>query len=79
MFNEHTGQSDQMANGNKRKLNFPRPDRKEFHFPELPFIIQSKETKRMEGTHLLHGSTDLQMSSFTKPLFVTKLTFYNVI
>ncbi|XP_045674590.1 cyclin-dependent kinase-like 3 isoform X2 [Phyllostomus hastatus] len=47
-FNEHTGQSDQMANGNKRKLNFPRPDRKEFHFPELPFIIQSKETKRME-------------------------------
>ncbi|KAM8764973.1 cyclin-dependent kinase-like 3 isoform 2-T2 [Rhynchonycteris naso] len=48
VFNERTGQSDQMANGNKRKLNFSRPDRKEFHFPELPFIIQSKEMKRME-------------------------------
>ncbi|XP_037006750.2 cyclin-dependent kinase-like 3 isoform X2 [Artibeus jamaicensis] len=48
IFNEHTGQNDQIANGNKRKLNFPRPDRKEFHFPELPFIIQSKEIKRME-------------------------------
>ncbi|XP_066199787.1 cyclin-dependent kinase-like 3 [Saccopteryx leptura] len=48
VFNERTGQSDQMANGNKRKLNFSRPDRKEFHFPELPFIKQSKEMKRME-------------------------------
>nr|KAF6479426.1 cyclin dependent kinase like 3 [Molossus molossus] len=48
VFNEQTSQSDQMANGNKRKLNFARPDRKEFHFPELPFIIQSKEMKRME-------------------------------
>ncbi|XP_036906352.1 cyclin-dependent kinase-like 3 isoform X2 [Sturnira hondurensis] len=48
IFNEHTGQNNQMANGNKRKLNFPRPDRKEFHFPELPFILQSKEMKRME-------------------------------
>ncbi|XP_016053038.1 PREDICTED: cyclin-dependent kinase-like 3 isoform X2 [Miniopterus natalensis] len=48
VFNEQTSQSDQMANGNKRKLNFPRPDRKEFHFPKLPFIIQSKEVKRMD-------------------------------
>ncbi|XP_055409764.1 cyclin-dependent kinase-like 3 isoform X2 [Bubalus kerabau] len=48
VFNERTSQTDQMANGNKRKLNFPRSDRKEFHFPELPFIIQSKEMKGME-------------------------------
>ncbi|XP_024896499.1 cyclin-dependent kinase-like 3 [Pteropus alecto] len=48
VFNERTGQSDQMANGNKRKLNFSRSDRKEFHFPELPFTIQSKEMKGME-------------------------------
>uniref|UniRef100_A0A673SX66 Cyclin-dependent kinase-like 3 n=1 Tax=Suricata suricatta TaxID=37032 RepID=A0A673SX66_SURSU len=47
-FNEQTGQSDQMANGSKRKMNFSRSDRKEFHFPELPFTIQSKEMKRME-------------------------------
>ncbi|XP_057590985.1 cyclin-dependent kinase-like 3 isoform X1 [Hippopotamus amphibius kiboko] len=49
VFNERAGQSDQMANGNKRKLNFSRCDRKEFHFPELPFTIRSKEMKRMEG------------------------------
>ncbi|XP_036701828.1 cyclin-dependent kinase-like 3 isoform X1 [Balaenoptera musculus] len=48
VFNERTGQSDQMANGNKRKLNFSRTNRKEFHFPELPFTIQSKEMKGME-------------------------------
>ncbi|XP_058396429.1 cyclin-dependent kinase-like 3 isoform X2 [Diceros bicornis minor] len=48
VFNERTGQSDQMANGNKRKLNFSRSDRKEFHFPELPFTTQSKEMKAME-------------------------------
>ncbi|XP_076994577.1 cyclin-dependent kinase-like 3 isoform X3 [Tamandua tetradactyla] len=48
VFNERAGQSDQMANGNKRKLNFSRSDRKEFHFPELPFRIQSKEMKGME-------------------------------
>nr|XP_020763705.1 cyclin-dependent kinase-like 3 isoform X3 [Odocoileus virginianus texanus] len=48
VFNEQTSQTDQMANGNKRKLNFSRSDRKEFHFPELPFIIQSKEMKGME-------------------------------
>ncbi|KAI4541240.1 hypothetical protein MG293_008382 [Ovis ammon polii] len=48
VFNERTSQTDQMANGNKRKLNFSRSDRKEFHFPELPFIIQSKEMKGME-------------------------------
>ncbi|XP_058134782.1 cyclin-dependent kinase-like 3 isoform X2 [Dasypus novemcinctus] len=48
VFNEQTGQSDQMATGNKRKLNFLRSDRKEFHFPELPFTIQSKEMKGME-------------------------------
>ncbi|XP_045650645.1 cyclin-dependent kinase-like 3 isoform X3 [Ursus americanus] len=48
VFNERTGQSDQMANGNKRKLNFSRSDRKEFHFPELPFTVQPKEVKGME-------------------------------
>nr|XP_030725478.1 cyclin-dependent kinase-like 3 isoform X4 [Globicephala melas] len=48
VFNERTGQSDQMANGNKRKLNFSRTNRKEFHFPELPFTIQSKGMKGME-------------------------------
>uniref|UniRef100_A0A8D1VNB8 Cyclin-dependent kinase-like 3 n=1 Tax=Sus scrofa TaxID=9823 RepID=A0A8D1VNB8_PIG len=47
-FNDRTGPSDQMANGNKRKLNFSRFERKEFHFPELPFIIPSKEMKGME-------------------------------
>ncbi|XP_012583367.1 PREDICTED: cyclin-dependent kinase-like 3 isoform X2 [Condylura cristata] len=48
IFNERAGQSDQMANGNKRKLNFSRSDRREFHFPELPFTIQSKEMKGIE-------------------------------
>uniref|UniRef100_A0A8C3VM20 Cyclin-dependent kinase-like 3 n=1 Tax=Catagonus wagneri TaxID=51154 RepID=A0A8C3VM20_9CETA len=48
VFNDGMGPSDQMANGNKRKLNFSRFDRKEFHFPELPFIIQSKELKGVE-------------------------------
>uniref|UniRef100_A0ABI7Y0H3 Protein kinase domain-containing protein n=1 Tax=Felis catus TaxID=9685 RepID=A0ABI7Y0H3_FELCA len=48
IFNERTGQNDQIANGNKRKLNFSRSDRKEFHFPELPFTIQPKEMKGME-------------------------------
>ncbi|XP_035583324.1 cyclin-dependent kinase-like 3 isoform X3 [Zalophus californianus] len=48
IFSERTGQSDQMANGNKRKLNFSRSARKEFHFPELPFTVQSKEVKGME-------------------------------
>ncbi|XP_070273264.1 cyclin-dependent kinase-like 3 [Myotis yumanensis] len=48
VFSERTSQSDQMASGNKRKLNFSRPDRKEFHFPKLPFIIQSNDMKRTE-------------------------------
>ncbi|XP_047412966.1 cyclin-dependent kinase-like 3 [Sciurus carolinensis] len=48
VFDERTGPSNQMASGNKRKLNFSRSDRKEFHFPELPFTIQSKEMKGME-------------------------------
>ncbi|XP_029402483.1 cyclin-dependent kinase-like 3 isoform X3 [Mus pahari] len=48
-FNERTGQNDQIASGNKRKLNFPKCDRKEFHFPELPFTVQAKEMKGMEG------------------------------
>uniref|UniRef100_G1PLJ9 Cyclin-dependent kinase-like 3 n=1 Tax=Myotis lucifugus TaxID=59463 RepID=G1PLJ9_MYOLU len=48
VFSERTSQSDQMASGNKRKLNFSRSDRKEFHFPKLPFIIQSNEMKRTE-------------------------------
>ncbi|ELK37917.1 Cyclin-dependent kinase-like 3 [Myotis davidii] len=48
VFSERTSQSDQMASGNKRKLHFSRPDRREFHFPKLPFIIQSSEIKRTE-------------------------------
>nr|KAF6348036.1 cyclin dependent kinase like 3 [Myotis myotis] len=48
VFSERTSQSDHMASGNKRKLNFSRPDRREFHFPKLPFIIQSSEMKRTE-------------------------------
>nr|XP_008012634.2 cyclin-dependent kinase-like 3 isoform X1 [Chlorocebus sabaeus]XP_037863752.1 cyclin-dependent kinase-like 3 isoform X1 [Chlorocebus sabaeus] len=48
IFNERTGHSDQMSNENKRKLNFSRSDRKEFHFPELPVTIQPKDTKGME-------------------------------
>ncbi|XP_069340154.1 cyclin-dependent kinase-like 3 isoform X2 [Eulemur rufifrons] len=48
IFNERTGQSDQMASGNKRKLNFSRSDKKEFHFPELPFPVQSKDLKGTE-------------------------------
>uniref|UniRef100_A0A671FTL7 Cyclin-dependent kinase-like 3 n=1 Tax=Rhinolophus ferrumequinum TaxID=59479 RepID=A0A671FTL7_RHIFE len=48
VFNERAGQSHQMANENQRKMNFSRSGRKEFHFPELPFIIQSKEMKGME-------------------------------
>nr|XP_020023365.1 cyclin-dependent kinase-like 3 [Castor canadensis] len=48
VFNEQTGQSDQVVSGNKRKVNFSRPERKEFHFPELPFTIQSKDIKGMK-------------------------------
>ncbi|XP_045406754.1 cyclin-dependent kinase-like 3 [Lemur catta] len=48
IFNERTGQSDQMASGNKRKLNFSRSDKKEFHFPALPFTVQSKDLKGKE-------------------------------
>ncbi|GAB5566709.1 cyclin-dependent kinase-like 3 isoform X2 [Prionailurus iriomotensis] len=54
IFNERTGQNDQIANGNKRKLNFSRSDRKEFHFPELPFTIQPKEMKGMEEIQEMH-------------------------
>jgi cyclin-dependent kinase-like len=53
VFNEQTGQSDQVVSGNKRKVNFSRPERKEFHFPELPFTIQSKDIKGMKGIYLL--------------------------
>ncbi|XP_010337020.2 cyclin-dependent kinase-like 3 isoform X2 [Saimiri boliviensis] len=52
IFNEQTGHSDQMANVNKRKLNFSRSDRKKFHFPELPVTIQSKDTKVMEAKQI---------------------------
>ncbi|XP_051834155.1 cyclin-dependent kinase-like 3 isoform X2 [Antechinus flavipes] len=45
---ERTAQNDQITNGNKRKLNLLRNDKKEIHFPELPFTIQSKEMKGME-------------------------------
>nr|XP_045009608.1 cyclin-dependent kinase-like 3 [Jaculus jaculus] len=47
-FNERAGPNDRMASGSKRKLNFPRPERKDFHFPELPFSVQTKEWKGME-------------------------------
>ncbi|XP_031808910.1 cyclin-dependent kinase-like 3 isoform X4 [Sarcophilus harrisii] len=45
---ERTAQNDHITNGNKRKLNLLRNDKKEIHFPELPFTIQSKEIKGME-------------------------------
>ncbi|XP_068947939.1 cyclin-dependent kinase-like 3 isoform X2 [Petaurus breviceps papuanus] len=48
ILHERTAQNDQIANGNKRKLNLSRNDKKEIHFPELPFAIQSKEMKGME-------------------------------
>ncbi|XP_072486031.1 cyclin-dependent kinase-like 3 isoform X5 [Notamacropus eugenii] len=48
ILHERTAQNDQIANGNKRKLNLLRNDKKEIHFPELPFTIQSKEMKGME-------------------------------
>lgn len=70
VFNERTGQSDQMANGHKRKLNFSRSDRKEFHFPELPFTIQPKEVKGMEGTYLLASFTNLQDLFFNKTTYI---------
>ncbi|MBZ3869798.1 Cyclin-dependent kinase-like 3 [Sciurus carolinensis] len=70
VFDERTGPSNQMASGNKRKLNFSRSDRKEFHFPELPFTIQSKEMKGMEGTHLLHSCINLQMKTCAGPFFL---------
>ncbi|XP_032952925.1 cyclin-dependent kinase-like 3 isoform X2 [Rhinolophus ferrumequinum] len=70
VFNERAGQSHQMANENQRKMNFSRSGRKEFHFPELPFIIQSKEMKGMEGTHLSHSFKNLQMLSLTRLFFV---------
>lgn len=70
VFNERAGQSHQMANGNQRKMHFSRSGRKEFHFPELPFIIQSKKMKGMEGTHLSHSLKNLQMLSLTRLFFV---------
>ncbi|XP_027704985.1 cyclin-dependent kinase-like 3 [Vombatus ursinus] len=48
ILHERTAQNDQIANGNKKKLNLLRNDKKEIHFPELPFTIQSKEMKGME-------------------------------
>ncbi|XP_007473448.2 cyclin-dependent kinase-like 3 isoform X4 [Monodelphis domestica] len=47
-LHDRISQNDQTANGNKRKLNLTRNDKKEIHFPELPFTIQSKEMKVME-------------------------------
>ncbi|KAM4826938.1 cyclin-dependent kinase-like 3 isoform 2-T9 [Thomomys bottae] len=52
VFNERTGKNDQITNGNKRKLNFSRCDRKEFHFPELP-LIQSKDMKVTPCEHVI--------------------------
>ncbi|XP_056667106.1 cyclin-dependent kinase-like 3 isoform X6 [Monodelphis domestica] len=48
-LHDRISQNDQTANGNKRKLNLTRNDKKEIHFPELPFTIQSKEMKVMEA------------------------------
>ncbi|XP_074069669.1 cyclin-dependent kinase-like 3 isoform X1 [Macrotis lagotis] len=47
-LHEQTAQNDQIANGNKRKLSLLRNDKKEIHFPELPFTVQSKEMKGIE-------------------------------
>ncbi|XP_065774632.1 cyclin-dependent kinase-like 3 isoform X2 [Muntiacus reevesi] len=66
VFNEQTSQTDQMANGNKRKLNFSRSDRKEFHFPELPFIIQSKEMKGIEVKQIKVLKRELKRADSSK-------------
>ncbi|XP_054423958.1 cyclin-dependent kinase-like 3 [Pteronotus mesoamericanus] len=79
IFSERTAQSDQMANGNKRKLNFSRPDRKEFHFPELPFIIQSKEMKRMEVKQIKVPKRDSKKTDPSKKTDSSKIpTLLNV-
>ncbi|XP_042839967.1 cyclin-dependent kinase-like 3 isoform X2 [Panthera tigris] len=70
IFNERTGQNDQIANGNKRKLNFSRSDRKEFHFPELPFTIQPKEMKGMEAL----GLVKLEFFVFKRSTFLLEAT-----
>lgn len=72
VFNERTGPNDQMANGNKRKLNFSRSDRKEFHFPELPFTVQPKEVKGMEGMYLLSSFKIFQIVSFIRRSFFVR-------
>ncbi|XP_038628452.1 cyclin-dependent kinase-like 3 isoform X2 [Tachyglossus aculeatus] len=45
---ERTGQVDHMGNGNKKKLNISKAEKKEIHFPELPLTSQSKELKGIE-------------------------------
>lgn len=55
-----------MAIGNKRKVNFSRPDRKEFHFPELPFTIQSKEMKGMEVKQIKMLKKDSKKTDLSK-------------
>ncbi|KAM6222394.1 cyclin-dependent kinase-like 3 [Rhynchocyon petersi] len=66
VFNERTGQSTQKASGNKRKLNLPRPDRREFHFPELPFAAQSKEVKGVEVQQIKVLKRDLKKTDSSK-------------
>ncbi|XP_036352971.2 cyclin-dependent kinase-like 3 isoform X1 [Ochotona princeps] len=64
--NVFKGQSGQMAIGNKRKVNFSRSDRKEFHFPELPFTVQSKDMKGMEVKQIKMLKKDSKKTDLSK-------------
>ncbi|XP_008064058.1 cyclin-dependent kinase-like 3 isoform X1 [Carlito syrichta] len=66
IFSGQAGQSDQMANGNKRKLNFLRSDKKEFHFPELPFTRQSKDVKGKEVKQIKALKRELKKTDSSK-------------
>ncbi|XP_006888126.1 PREDICTED: cyclin-dependent kinase-like 3 [Elephantulus edwardii] len=66
VFDEKMGESDEMANGNKRKLNFSRSDKKEFHFPELPVTVQSKEIKGMEAKQIKVMKRELKKTDSSK-------------
>ncbi|XP_028907330.1 cyclin-dependent kinase-like 3 isoform X3 [Ornithorhynchus anatinus] len=63
---ERTGQVDQMGNGNKRKLNISKPDKKEIHFPELPLTAQSKELKGIEAKQIKVLKRELKKSDIAK-------------
>ncbi|KAL6053195.1 hypothetical protein STEG23_025371, partial [Scotinomys teguina] len=72
VYNDRTSQSDQMTSGNKRKLNVSRCDKKDFHFPELPFTIQAKELKGMEAKQVKVLKRESKKADSSKiPAFLT--------